>query len=141
MGSFQRRPIRRLMAKNVFSGLVTAWRLAGWPTSCSPSLLKATIEGVVRAPSAFSMTFGCFPSMTATHELVVPRSIPITFGMSYPPCGRPALEALIRHFLPGNGVGVSCLTYGRTSLRDGGTRRLYRVPFWAYQAQEQAKSA
>ncbi len=33
------------MAKNVFSGLVTAWRLAGWPTSCSPSLLKATIDG------------------------------------------------------------------------------------------------
>src|SRR5439155_12486297 len=79
----------RLMAKNVFSGLVTAWRFAGWPTSCSPSLLKATIEGVVRAPSEFSMTFGCFPSITATHELVVPRSIPITFAISYPPCGRP----------------------------------------------------
>jgi len=24
------------------------------------------------------MTFGFFPSITATHELVVPRSIPIT---------------------------------------------------------------
>ena len=33
------------MAKNVFSGLVTAWRLAGWPTSCSLSALKATIDG------------------------------------------------------------------------------------------------
>ena len=48
IGSFQRRPIRRLMAKKVFSGLVTAWRLAGWPTSCSLSVLKATIDGVVR---------------------------------------------------------------------------------------------
>jgi hypothetical protein len=27
------------------------------------------------------MTFGSPPSMIATHELVVPRSIPITFGI------------------------------------------------------------
>ena len=40
----------------VFSGLVTAWRFAGWPTSRSPSSVKATIEGVVRMPSAFSIT-------------------------------------------------------------------------------------
>src|SRR6202012_2668691 len=46
------------------------------------SLLKATMEGVVRAPSAFSITLGAEPSMTATHELVVPRSMPITFAMS-----------------------------------------------------------
>jgi len=46
------------MAKKVLSGLVTAWRLAGWPTRRSPSSVKATIEGVVRAPSAFSMTLG-----------------------------------------------------------------------------------
>src|SRR6266481_5437024 len=65
----------------VFSGLVTAWRLAGWPTRRSPSSLKATIEGVVRIPSAFSMTLGVLPSITATHEFVVPRSIPMTFPM------------------------------------------------------------
>ena len=47
-----RRPIRRLIAKNVFSGLVTAWRFAAWPTSRSPDSVNATIEGVVRAPSA-----------------------------------------------------------------------------------------
>ena len=52
--------------------------LASTPTSLSPSLVNATTEGVVRDPSAFSMTFGLFPSMTATQELVVPRSIPIT---------------------------------------------------------------
>src|SRR4051794_28841680 len=37
--------------------------------------------GVVRAPSAFSMTRASLalgPSMTATHEFVVPRSIPMT---------------------------------------------------------------
>src|SRR5262249_29929217 len=60
---------------------VTAWRLAGWPTNRSPSSVKATIDGVVRMPSEFSMTFGFLPSMTATHEFVVPRSIPMTFPM------------------------------------------------------------
>src|SRR3954465_7320589 len=65
----------------VRSGLVTAWRLAGWPTRGSPSSVNATIEGVVRMPSAFSMTFGVLPSITATHEFVVPRSIPMTFPM------------------------------------------------------------
>src|SRR5213080_2394750 len=73
--------MRRFTAKKVRSGLVTAWRLAGWPTRRSPSSLKATIEGVVRIPSAFSMTFEVLPSITATHEFVVPRSIPMTFPM------------------------------------------------------------
>ena len=35
------------------------------------------MEGVVRAPSAFSMTLVLPPSMTATQELVVPRSMPM----------------------------------------------------------------
>src|SRR5215472_15456466 len=69
------------MAKKVLEGLVTAWRLAGWPTSRSPSSSMPTTEGVVRAPSAFSITFGCLPSMIATHELVVPRSMPIILLM------------------------------------------------------------
>ena len=81
MGSSNRRPIRRLIANSVLSGLVTAWRLAGWPISRSPSLVKATMEGVVRAPSAFSMTLGLPPSITATQLLVVPRSIPITLAI------------------------------------------------------------
>src|SRR5260370_31034179 len=81
IGASERRPARRLSGKKVRSGLVTAWRLAGWPTRRSPSSLKATIDGVVRMPSAFSMTFAVLPSMTATHELVVPRSIPMTFPM------------------------------------------------------------
>src|ERR1700749_3960813 len=73
--------MRRFTAKNVRSGLVTAWRLAGWPTRRSPSSVKATMDGVVRAPSEFSMTLGVAPSMTETHELVVPRSMPITLAM------------------------------------------------------------
>jgi hypothetical protein len=43
--------------------------------------VNATIEGVVRAPSAFSITFGLLPSITETHEFVVPRSIPIALAM------------------------------------------------------------
>jgi len=52
--------------------------LAVWPTKTSPSFVNATIEGVVRSPSLFSITFGLPPSMIATQELVVPKSMPIT---------------------------------------------------------------
>jgi hypothetical protein len=38
----------------------------------------ATIDGVVLLPSAFAMTTGSPPSMIATQEFVVPRSMPIT---------------------------------------------------------------
>ena len=72
----------RLIANTVFSGLVMLCRLAVWPTRTSPLSVKATIEGVVRAPSAFSITLGVLPSMTATQELVVPRSIPIALAMT-----------------------------------------------------------
>jgi len=76
------RPISRLIAYSVFLGLVTAWRLPGAPTSTSPSSMYATIDGVVRAPSEFSITLGLPPSMIATHELVVPRSMPMIFPMA-----------------------------------------------------------
>jgi len=72
------RPMRRLMENRVFSGLVTAWRLACWPTGLSPLSVNATMDGVVRLPSALAMTTGSPPSMMATQEFVVPRSIPIT---------------------------------------------------------------
>jgi hypothetical protein len=42
------------------------------------------MEGVVRAPSEFSMTLGLPPSMMATQELVVPRSMPMIFPMMFP---------------------------------------------------------
>src|SRR5271154_6865996 len=66
------------MAYSVWVGLVTAWRLADCPTSRSPLSENATMLGVVRAPSLFSMTLTSLPSMMATQELVVPRSMPIT---------------------------------------------------------------
>src|SRR5216117_620183 len=72
--------MNRLMEKIVFCGLVTACRLATCPTSRSPSFVKATTDGVVRPPSALGMTTGSPPSITATTELVVPRSIPMIFS-------------------------------------------------------------
>src|ERR1700733_9078328 len=82
IGSSYRRPIRRLIAKIVFSGLVMLCRFAVCPTRTSPESVKATIDGVVRAPSEFSMTFALLPSITATHEFVVPRSVPIALAMT-----------------------------------------------------------
>src|SRR5271168_3472964 len=66
----------------VFSGLVIAWRLATWPTSRSPLLVKPTTDGVVRPPSSLGMTLGSPPSITATTEFVVPKSIPIIFAIA-----------------------------------------------------------
>src|SRR5881628_368930 len=73
--------MKRLIEKTVLVGLVTAWRLATVPTRRSPDWAKATTDGVVRPPSAFSMTVGSPPSRTAMHELVVPRSIPMVLPM------------------------------------------------------------
>src|SRR5687768_622356 len=72
--------MNRLIEKTVFCGLVTAWRFATVPTSRSPSLVKPTTDGVTRPPSAFGMTTGSPPSITATTEFVVPRSIPMIFS-------------------------------------------------------------
>ena len=70
-----------MIEETVFSGLVMAWRFATWPTRRSPVLENATTDGVVLPPSAFGMTTGSPPSITATQELVVPKSIPIVFAI------------------------------------------------------------
>src|SRR6267154_3545951 len=86
--------MKRLIEYTVFSGFVTACRLATWPTSRSPVLVIATTEGVVRAPSWLGITTGAPPCMTATTELVVPKSIPIILLIAdFPP------KSLGRHWL------------------------------------------
>ena len=75
------RPMNRLIEKTVFSGFVTCCRFAGAPTRRCPSFVNATTDGVVRPPSAFGITVGSPPSITAMHEFVVPRSMPITFAI------------------------------------------------------------
>src|SRR5579872_828088 len=74
-------PICRLIDETVRSGLVMAWRFASWPTSRSPLFVNATTDGVRRLPSELVMTVGVVPSIQATTELVVPRSMPTTFAM------------------------------------------------------------
>src|SRR5271154_5832431 len=73
--------MKRLTEKMVFVELVIAWRLAAWPTRRSPVLVKATMDGVVRAPSEFSRTTGSPFSMTAMQEFVVPKSMPKIFAI------------------------------------------------------------
>src|SRR5437868_7921129 len=65
----------------VFSGVVIACRLATCPTKRSPVFVNATTDGVVRLPSSLGMTLGSPPSITATTELVVPRSMPIILAI------------------------------------------------------------
>src|SRR6266571_4059845 len=74
-----RRPMKRLIEKIVFWGLVTACRFATWPTSRSPSFVNATTDGVTRPPSALGMTTGSPPSITANHEVVGARFVPVVF--------------------------------------------------------------
>ncbi|CFE39780.1 Uncharacterised protein [Mycobacterium tuberculosis] len=78
-------PMCRLTERTVRSTLVTAWFLAGWPTSTSPLRANATIDGVVLEPSELATTTGSPPSRTETTELVVPRSIPTARAMVNPP--------------------------------------------------------
>src|ERR1700689_1443916 len=80
--------MNRLIEKIVFFGLVTAWRLAIVPTRRSPDAVNATTDGVVRPPSAFSITVGSPPSRKAMPGFVVPRLIPIVLAMF---CRAPSL--------------------------------------------------
>ena len=73
------------MEETVRSWFVTACRLAKLPTMRSPVFENATTDGVVRPPSALGMMTGSPPSITATQELVVPRSIPMIFAINYVP--------------------------------------------------------
>jgi hypothetical protein len=58
--------------------------LAIWPTSLSPFSVKPTTEGVKREPEALIKVFGAEPSITATTENVVPKSIPMVLAMLKP---------------------------------------------------------
>src|ERR1700757_3076003 len=57
-------------------GFMIDCRLASCPTRRSPFSVKATTDGVVRAPSALAITTGSPPCQAAITEFVVPRSMP-----------------------------------------------------------------
>ena len=79
----------RLTAKTVLLGVGDGLALGDLPDELLAASVKATIDGVVRAPSALAITSGSPPSITATQELVVPRSIPMTLPIAAgPPPGR-----------------------------------------------------
>jgi hypothetical protein len=59
-------------------GFVIACLFAGVPTITFPSF-AATIDGVVLFHSPFGITFASQPSIKATQELVVHKSIQIIF--------------------------------------------------------------
>ena len=115
--------MKRLIEKIVRSGLTTAWRLATVPTRRSSLSVNATTEGVVRPPSLFSRTVGSPPSMTAKHELVVPRSIPMVLPM----CQFPFLK-LLYSCVFGENLSAQASRYLRRSkgLADGRRRNLRR---------------
>src|SRR6266511_3401659 len=97
-----------------------ACRFATWPTSRSPVFVNATTDGVTRPPSAFGMIVGSPASMYATAELVVPRSMPMTFAM--------CLLLLVPLILARGGLARSAqvldLVASRLGLRAWGTKRL-----------------
>jgi hypothetical protein len=64
--------------ETLFTALTTARRFAGSPTRYSPCFENVMTDGVVRAPSAFSITRDVLLSMMETHEFEVPKSMPTT---------------------------------------------------------------
>src|SRR5262245_42904493 len=75
------RPIKRLADETVCLGSRMMRCFAALPTSILPPSWKATTEAITRSPFAFARTVG-LPSIIAhTHELLVPRSMPIVTSL------------------------------------------------------------
>src|SRR3989344_3729560 len=72
--------MRRLTENTVDLGFKTAWRLATSPTMF---WMGSTTEGITFLPSAEWITLGAPPSITAIHEFVVQRSIPMIFAIIF----------------------------------------------------------
>src|SRR5262245_55748507 len=97
------------------------------PTRRFPASVRATIDGVVLYPPRLGMTTGLSFSTRATHEFVVPRSMPITRSMNDPLVGSP----------PTSGASSARLSYHLGALSDapapalvwrrGGVQRQYTL--------------
>src|ERR1700722_2683093 len=93
-------------------GFIIDCRLASWPTRRSPLSVKATTDGVVRAPSALGITIGSPPCQAAITELVVPRAIPTAVPFPFPfglrchsAAALPCQHAAVRFIRPDCGLG------------------------------------
>ena len=62
--------------------LLVTCPFADCPIRRSPSSVNATKDGVVRSPCELAITSNRPSFSTATQELVVPRSMPITISLS-----------------------------------------------------------
>src|SRR5262249_8328288 len=78
----------------VLAELVIACRLAICPMRRSPFSVNATTDGVVRPPSLLGTICVTPPSRMATHEFVVPRSMPMTLPIIWPPTQKKPGKAL-----------------------------------------------
>src|SRR5262249_25964026 len=88
------------------------------PTRRSPDCANATTDGVVRPPSAFSITVGSPPSSTAMHEFVVPRSMPMVLPMCV---GTPCVSLSLKNLSRSVSDYRPC---GRTDLREDTVRTI-----------------
>eukprot|EP00959_Pyramimonas_sp_CCMP1952_P348140 7292008-Pyramimonas_sp.AAC.3 len=76
--------MNRFTEWNVLAGLRCSCPSASRPTSIAPSAVTATTDGSVRSPSRLSTISGApVGPITATAELVVPRSTP-TVSPAFP---------------------------------------------------------
>src|SRR5688572_8546217 len=107
--------MKRLIEYTVFCGLVTCWCLAIWPTRISPLSVNATTDGVSREPWALVSTLGISPSMMATTEFVVPKSMPMILDIAIlsvvwdAPNGRTDSTSVKKQSqCQGFGTGVDC---------------------------------
>src|SRR5215467_16373351 len=105
-----------------------AWRFATWPTRRSPFLVNPTTDGVVRPPSSLSMTLGSPPSITATTELVVPRSIPIILPMTDPPTYK-RMKTKDKYYVRNSIMRVECVIV-KVLDEDGGFPVAGKVADW-----------
>src|SRR5690554_6630327 len=90
------------------------------------------IEGVVRSPSAFSITRGLSPSRMATQELVVPKSIPIILDILIPLsqfyCGQThKVFAVVLYMCPTTDFSSPCVKNKRLNKS---TINFYSQPPW-----------
>jgi hypothetical protein len=76
------RPINRFTPNTVADAFVTACRFARVPTVACPLVFQLTHDGMVRSLSRPTRIVGWpFASSTATHEFVVPKSMPMIFDV------------------------------------------------------------
>src|SRR3954466_4279042 len=90
-----------------------------WPTRRLPFSAIATIDGVVLYPPRLGITEGVPSSTIATHEFVVPRSMPITLSLAIASLVSPGFSCDCQLLRLRNGPNVRTQTHRARSLCAG----------------------